>query len=94
MRSVATVPAVATVESFRFCDQRAQYRNASRARHDEIQPQTRVVSGIVALVTTPLRSLVTRADSLQSKLPARLTPVTHLALGELHRLSVRIGLTI
>ena len=32
-----------------------QYRNASRAGHVEILSQTRVVSGIAAVVTTPLR---------------------------------------
>jgi len=43
-----------------------QYRNASRAGHVEIRSQTRADSGIAALVTTPLRSLVTRAPSDQA----------------------------
>jgi len=42
-----------------------QYRNASRTGHGEIRPQTRAVSGSVALVTTPLRSPVTRAASFR-----------------------------
>jgi len=43
-----------------------QYRNASRAGHVEIRSQTRADSGIAALVTTPLRLLVTRAPSDQA----------------------------
>ena len=42
-----------------------QYRNASRTGHGEIRPQTRAVSGTAALVTTPLRSPVTRAASFR-----------------------------
>ena len=38
-----------------------QYRNASRAGHGDIRSQTHAVSGIAALVTTPLRPVVTRA---------------------------------
>ena len=44
-------------------DRGRQYRNASRTGHGEIRPQTRAVSGSAALVTTPLRSPVTRAAS-------------------------------
>ena len=43
-----------------------QYRNASRAGHVEIRSQARAVNGIAALVTTPLRLLVTRAPSDQA----------------------------
>jgi len=46
-------------------DRGRQYRNASRSGHGEIRPQTRAVSGSAALVTTPLRSPVTRAASLR-----------------------------
>jgi hypothetical protein len=66
MRSSATVPAVATVESDGSSNRGRQYRNPSRTRHGEIQSQTRSVSGTAALVTTPLRSLVTRATSDQA----------------------------
>jgi hypothetical protein len=44
-------------------DECLQFRNASRARHPEILPVTRAVSGTAAIVTTPLRSLVTMAAS-------------------------------
>ncbi len=43
-----------------------QYRNASRAGHVRIRSQTRADSGMAALVTTPLRSPVTRAPSDQA----------------------------
>ena len=43
-----------------------QYRNASRAGHGDIRSQRRTVSGIAALVTTPLRLVVTRAPSVQA----------------------------
>ena len=72
LRSIATVHAVATVKSISG----RQYRNASRAGHVDIRSQTRAVSGIAALVTTPLRSLVTSAPSGQAS-PApgvRLSP--------------------
>ena len=40
-----------------------QCRNASFARHSENRSESGVVSGLAARVTTPLRSLVTRAAS-------------------------------
>ena len=57
VRSVATVPAVATDKIVRG----RQYLPSSLALHWIILPKTRTVSGNAALVTTPLRSLVTRA---------------------------------
>ena len=62
IRSIATVPAVATVK----IDRGRQYKNTKSCRNHEIQSQTRVVNGIAALVTTPLRLLVTRAPSGQA----------------------------
>ena len=62
IRSIATVHAVATVK----IDRGRQYKNTKSCRNLEIQSQTRVVNGIAALVTTPLRSLVTSAPSDQA----------------------------
>lgn len=58
-RSVATLPAVAADEIVVSVDS----RNPSRAGHGEIPPAGRAVPGMAALVTTPLRSPVTRAPS-------------------------------
>ena len=55
----------------------SEFKNASRARHPEILPVTRAVSGTAAIVTTPLRSLVTMAASSV----ARRTPGLRLACG-------------
>ena len=63
-----------------------QYRNASRAGHVEILSQTRAVSGIDALVTTPLRLVVTRAPSVQ----ASHAPGDCLSQGLLFRVGVVI----
>jgi hypothetical protein len=52
-------------------DRGRQYRDASRTGHGEIRSQTRAVSGSVALVTTPLRSPVTRAASRRTEHPWR-----------------------
>lgn len=62
MRSIATVHAVATVE----IDRGRQYKNTKSRRNLEIQSQSHSVNGITALVTTPLRLLVTRAPSGQT----------------------------
>jgi len=56
------VHAVATVK----IDRGRQYKNTKSRRNLEIQSQARAVNGIAALVTTPLRSLVTRAPSDQA----------------------------
>ena len=63
-RSVATVSAVATVK----IDRGRQCNNTSSDCHREIRSQTRAVNGIAALVTTPLRLVVTRAPSGQATL--------------------------
>ena len=47
-------------------DRGRQYKNTKSGRNLEIQSQTRVVNGIAALVTTPLRSLVTSAPPDQA----------------------------
>ena len=62
VRSITTVHAVATDNSFRG----SQFRTSSCARHVEILPGSVVVSGFAALVTTALRSVVTRAPSDQA----------------------------
>ena len=62
MRSIATVHAVATVK----IDRGRQYKNTKSRCNLEIQSQTRAVNGCTALVTTPLRLLVTRAPSDQA----------------------------
>ncbi len=67
MRSIATVHAVATVKIGRG----RQYKNTKSRRNLEIQSQTRAVNGIAALVTTPLRLVVTRAPSEQNMRGAR-----------------------
>ncbi len=56
------VHAVATVE----IDRGRQCNNASSDCHRKIRSQSRAVNGIAALVTTPLRLLVTRAPSDQA----------------------------
>jgi len=56
------VHAVATVK----IDRGPQCKNTKPGCNRKIQSQTRVVNGIAALVTTPLRSLVTRAPSDQA----------------------------
>ena len=76
IRYVPLVHAVATVKFDRW----PQYKNTKPRRNLEIQPQTHAVNGIDALVTTPLRSVVTRAPSD----PARLAPGICLSHG-LHR---------
>jgi hypothetical protein len=57
-------------------DRGRQYKNTKSRCNREIQTPTRAVSGIAALVTTPLRSPVTRAPSDQaSRAPGiRLSP--------------------
>ena len=72
VRSIATVHAVATVK----IDRGRQYTNTSSRRNRKIQSQTRAVNGIAALVTTPLRSLVTRAPSGQA-IPAPGVRLSH-----------------
>jgi len=54
-----------------------QYKNTKPRRNLDIQSQARGVNGIAALVTTPLRSLVTRAPSGQ----ANQAPGFHLSQG-------------
>lgn len=49
-----------------------QSRNRSLARHFEIPPADRAVTGDAARVTTPLRSLVTRAAYRRSTASARM----------------------
>ena len=56
------VHAVATVK----IDRGPQCKNTKPGCNRKIQSQTRVVNGIAALVTTPLRLLVTRAPSGQA----------------------------
>ena len=56
------VHAVATVK----IDRGPQCKNTKPGCNRKIQSQTRVVNGIAALVTTPLRSLVTSAPSDQA----------------------------
>jgi hypothetical protein len=56
------VHAVATVK----IDRGPQCKNTKPGCNRKIQSQTRAVNGIAALVTTPLRSLVTRAPSEQA----------------------------
>ena len=62
IRSIATVHAVATVK----IDRGPQCKNTKPGCNRKIQSQTRAVNGIAALVTTPLRLLVTRAPSGQA----------------------------
>jgi hypothetical protein len=61
-------------------DRGRQYKNTKPRRNLDIQSQARVVNGIAALVTTPLRSLVTRAPSVHASPSARHSPVTGLAV--------------
>ena len=56
------VHAVATVK----IDRGPQCKNTKPGCNRKIQSQPRVVNGIAALVTTPLRLLVTRAPSVQA----------------------------
>jgi len=56
-----------------------QFRNASFARHHENRRQCRADYGSAARVTTPLRSLVTRAASRRRSPGARHSPVTGAA---------------
>ena len=73
IRSIATVHAVATVK----IDRGPQCKNTKPGCNRKTQSQTRAVNGLAALVTTPLRSLVTRAPSDQ----ASQAPGIRLSLG-------------
>lgn len=81
------------LDSTALGDSRAQYTNTSSRCNPEIRSQARAIPGTAALVTTPLRSLVTRAASLQSKPPARLMPGMPLGIHDRCRLSAQIDLT-
>ncbi len=63
------VHAVATVK----IDRGRQYKNTKSCRNLEIQSQARAVNGIAALVTTPLRLLVTSASTPFADLHQRIT---------------------
>jgi len=61
----AQLPLVHAVATGKI-DRGRQYKNTKSRRNLEIQSQARAVNGIAALVTTPLRLLVTSAPSDQA----------------------------